>query len=222
MAEHTRRGLKGPLIIAHFGAVTPAYQTPFKDKERLGRWIKLVEEKLKEKGAPEKAHVTMIDISSYGAGYGAVREILESPEYVKMIRRLVMCDSMYASYAKTEAGASTRVPIRGHIDPWVAFARAAAKGEKTFVLTYSQIAPPDYASTGECASIIVSEVGGSINKVELDSSAAANDLNWALLARGDVGNFHAWGYAGNDVPSRMMHPLHLAEIWQTLDKAGEP
>ncbi len=222
VTEHARRGLKGPLLIGHIGSTTPAYQNAFKDKERFGRWIKLVEGHLKEKGAPSKTHISTVDISSYGAGYGAVREILELPENVKLIRRLVLCDSMYASYAKNESGTSTGVPIRGHIDPWVNFAKAAAKGEKTFVLTYSQILPTGYASTAECASIIMSEVGGSIRNVELDSCAAANDLTCALLARGDVGNFHTWGYAGNDVGSRMMHPWHLGDIWRLLDGAGEP
>ena len=220
--EHARRGLKGPLIVAHLGKTTPDYQTPFKDKERFGRWIKLVEAKLKEKSAPEKTHITAVDISSYGAGYGAVREILESPEYLKIIRRLVLCDSMYASYGKEADGTSDQRPIPAHIAPWVALARAAVKGEKTFVMTFSQIQPTGYASTGECASKIITEVGGTIRKVELDSCAAANDLNCALLARGDVGNFHAWGYAGNDITARMMHPWHLADIWKTLDLAGEP
>src|SRR4029450_11714277 len=116
---------------------TPVYQKPFKDKERFGHWITLVEEKLNEKAAAQKAPLTAVDISSYGAGYGAVREILESPENVKIIRRLVLCDSMYASYGKTDSGTGTGVPIRAHIDPWVAFARAAVRGEKTFVMTYS-------------------------------------------------------------------------------------
>ena len=94
-------GLAGAPIARLQVTAFTAYRQPFLDPERLGRMVKLVEQTLKQKGAPEKTRITAVDISSFSAGYGAVRELLKSPENLKLIRRLVLTDSV-----STEVGSA--------------------------------------------------------------------------------------------------------------------
>src|SRR3546814_9273417 len=43
--------------------------------------------------------VRSVSITSFSAGYGAVREIVRDPEQWRRVRCIVLLDSMYASYA---------------------------------------------------------------------------------------------------------------------------
>jgi hypothetical protein len=94
--EHLRHGLEQPLICFALGEGSSVYARPFKDRQRFARVISTTEDELKRNGAPDNARISQIDISSFSAGYGAVREIVQVPEYVALIRRIVLADSLYA------------------------------------------------------------------------------------------------------------------------------
>jgi len=209
--EHLRRGLREPLLVVMLGQGSTVYRVPFEDRAWLGRLVERVEKQLQTK-------VKAVDISSFSAGYGAVREIVKSPEYCRIIRRIVLCDSMYGSFA---AGSTTR-PASEHIEPWVAFAKMAAKGEKTFVLTHSQVPTATYANTAQCAAALIEAVGGPSVLVPRGSIAATLDPEFPLLTRTDVGHFHVWAYDGADAQAHLTHVRHLADVWRALDAAGEP
>jgi hypothetical protein len=217
--EHLRRGLAGPLIVANFGSGSAVYRVPFEDRQRLDRWLRLVEEELKKRGAT-RARIAAVDISSFSAGYGAVRELLKSPEHVALIRRIVLCDSLYGSLAPASDGG--RKAASEHIEPWLPFATAAQRGEKTFVLTYSQVPTETYASTAECAAAILEALGLEQTAVEEGSTPASRDPDFPLRSRADSGNLHVWGYGGADAQAHITHVRHLADIWRALDAAGKP
>jgi cell wall-associated NlpC family hydrolase len=163
--------------------------------------------------------VERIDISSFSAGYGAVREIVQVPEYVKLIRRIVLADSLYAGWdpATTQPGATSR-PAAENIDPWQPFVEAAARGEKTFVLTHSQV-PTSYANTEACAKALIELVGAQVETIDRGALPATLDPDFPLLYRACKGNFHVWGYGGVDAQAHMTHPRHIAEVWRALDEA---
>ena len=96
----------------------------------------------------------------------AVREIIKTPAYVEHIRTIVLADSMYAGL-ETNA---VRRPPREHIDVWVPFARAAIKGEKTFVFTYSAVPTTTYASSSECAHALLAALN-------IDRCRSGRELN---------------------------------------------
>jgi hypothetical protein len=192
-------------LCAYLGEGSTVYRRPFEDRERFGRLMAAVEAEL-------KARIAAVDISSYSAGYGAVRELVKSERYLRLMRRVVLCDSMYGSF---EAG--TTRPAMEHIEPWVPLARAAMRGEKTLVLTYSQVPTASYASTAQCAHALASVVGVKIERV----ATAAQQADYPLRERGDVGGFHVWGYEGSDAMAHMTHARRLADVWKALDAAGE-
>jgi len=209
--EHLRRGLREPLLVVMLGQGSSVYRVPFEDRNLLARLVERVEKQL-------RMRVKAVDIASFSAGYGAVREIVKVPEYQRMIRRIVLCDSMYASFAPN----SITQPAAEHISPWVEFAKMAARGEKTFVFTHSQVPTTSYASSAICANALVEAVGASKVIVQRGALAATLDPEFGLLTRSDLGHFHVWGYDGADAQAHLTHVRHLADVWKALDAAGEP
>jgi hypothetical protein len=104
-----------------------------------------------------------------------------------------------------------------HVEPWLEFARAAARGEKTFLLTTSDIETLRYASTRECGSAVAAAVGAESKPVRKDSGEAAREPEFPLIRRADLGRFHVWNYAGTNGPAHLTHVRHLADLWRALD-----
>jgi hypothetical protein len=221
--EHLRRGLDGPLLCAALGEGSSVYRKPFEDRQRFARLIRRVEIEMNRRfPLPQGWTVRAIDISSFSAGYGAVREIVKSPEHVRIIRRIVLADSMYASYEGEETAHPTSLPARQHIEPWLAFVKEAAAGNKTFVLTYSQVPTQNYANSALCAHALCDAIGVPMEKVMPGSLPATLDPQFPLQTRADMRGFHVWGYGGSDAQAHLTHARHIADVWKALDAAGMP
>ena len=203
--EHIRRGVAHPLATFYLGEGSSVYRRAFEDRERFGRVIELVERKLSLKPGA-------IEISSFSAGYGAVREILKQPQYLQRIRTIILADSMYAGLETNVV----RQPLREHIDVWAPFARAAIKGNKTFVITYSAVPTSNYASSSECARALLAALEVTDIEVAPNSSPAASDKDFPLLRRADEGSLHVWGYGGTNAQAHMTHPRHIADVWKAV------
>jgi hypothetical protein len=217
--EHVRREAREPLLIFALGEGSSAYRAPFEDTNRFNRILVLVEEELKKRGAPADTQLAHVDVSSFSAGYGAVRELVKSPEYFKIIRRIVLLDSLYGGLEPEEKGSTNRRPLAAHIEVWVPFARAALRGEKAFVFTHSQVPTTSYASSSECAEALLQRIGLKARAVTTNSIPAASDPDFPLFARADSGGFHSWSYGGVDAQAHLTHVRHMADVWRALDAA---
>jgi len=204
--EHLRRGATHPLATFYLGEGATVYRRAFEDPRRFGRVLGLIEHEISL--APRR-----LEISSFSAGYGAVREILKQPGYFERIATLILGDSMYAAL---ETNSPTRRPLREHIEAWVPLARAAIKREKTFVFTYSAVPTGTYASSSECAQALLNVLGLSDISVPAGSVPATLDKDFPLLRRADAGNLHIWGYGGTNAQAHMTHPRHIADVWKAL------
>src|SRR5438105_989494 len=196
--EHLRRKCQEPLICFQLGEGSTVYRQPFEDTNRFGRVLRLVEQELRKRGAPAGSHITAVDVSSFSAGYGAVRELIKSADYFQIIRRIVLLDSMYAGFEEPSANQTQRKPAFSQIEVWASFARAAVQGEKTFVLTHSAVPTTNYASSSECSSALLALLAISRQPVAVGSLAAASEAEFPLLSRADSGNLHIWAYGGED------------------------
>jgi len=203
--EHLRRGATHPLAVFYLGEGSSVYRRAFEDAKRFGRVLGIIEHEL-------TVPVKDVEISSFSAGYGAVREIIKTPAYVEHIRTIILADSIYAG-RETNA---VRQPLREHIDVWVPFASAAIKGEKTFVFTYSAVPTTTYASSSECAHALVTALNVTDLEVPPSSTPAASDKDFPLLRRADAGNLHVWGYGGTNAQAHTTHARHAADIWKAL------
>ena len=215
--EHTRRGSKLPLLNFALGEGSATYAKPFVEPARFQGWLRVVEAELSRRGAPPDTRITAVDVSSFSAGYGAVREILKLETNRAVIARIVLCDSLYGGLVDTNAPLGRRQVVPEHITPWIPFAQAAARGEKTFLLTTSDIQTIRYASTGECGAAVAAAVGVKFESVATKSCPAASEPRYPLLRRADHGRFHIWNYGGDDAPAHLTHVRHLADLWLSLD-----
>jgi hypothetical protein len=217
--EHVRRGSKLPLLNFALGEGSATYAKPFLDPMRFQDWLRVVERELSQRGA-STAPITRVDVSSFSAGYGAVREIVKLETNRHVIGRILLCDSLYGGLAETPGAYPRRKVLAEHVEPWRQFAQAAARGEKTFLLTTSDIETTRYASTRECGSAVAAAVGAEFQPVTAASCAAAREPEFPLVARADLGRFHVWNYAGTNGPAHLTHVRHLADLWRALDAAS--
>jgi hypothetical protein len=217
-----RRGAKNPLLVFALGEGSSTYRAPFEDTNRFARVLAMIEAELQRRSGLTNARIDAVDVSSFSAGYGAVRELVKVPEYFKIIRRIVLLDSFYGGLESQKNGSTNRVPLAEHIDVWVPFARAAMRGEKTFVVTYSEIATTSYASTFERAAALLQRVGVKAQAVATNAIPAASDPNFPLLTSADSDGLHVWSYGGTDAPAHLTHVRHLADVWAALDVAARP
>lgn len=210
--EHTRRGLAGPLLVFNLGQGSSTYAKPFQDVSLFPRVCQTVLERLRAEGWPKESRVASVDISSFSAGYGAVRELVKQPFAFGLMRRVVLGDSLYGSFG---AG---RTPLDAHVEVWRPLAEAAIRGKRTFLITVSEVPTEGYASSSEMARALLAKVGVREERV----LPGPQDSAHPLLTRADRGRFHVWFYGGNDAMAHMTHARHLADVWKALDEAGAP
>jgi hypothetical protein len=211
--EHARRGARNPILAHYLGEGSRFYQAPYLDPARLRDELASVTVELCRRGAPADAAIAELEIQSFSAGYGAVREILKSPDYVAMIRAVVLADSLYASLTTDSEG--RRFPQADQMAPFIAFARLAARGERLMVVAHSSIPTTSYCSTVETADAIVAALGLDREEVSTGSLPAADaGLEFRLLSRADAGRLHIWGYAGATPQAHMAVARTMADFWQ--------
>jgi len=217
--EHLARGLRGPLVNFDLGLGSEVYRRAFENEQHFAAFLKNIEKEL-TKRAGRDVHVSNVEISSFSAGYAAVRELLKVPAYFEIISRITLLDSLYARFASGgERGRKATDPAFEHIEPWIPFAQAAIKGQKTFLITYSQVPTPSYASSEQTTDALLRAIGVPVQPVAANSGPAASEPDYPLLRRADFGRFHAWGYGGKDQRAHLVHARHLGDFWQALDRA---
>ncbi len=219
--EHVDRGLSGPLIAFYPGEGSAIYERAFSDPARLDRWIALAQSRMAAHGWPQDATIEKVDITSFSAGYGAVRQLVSQPTAFARLRRVVLADSLYGGLQPPTPEMPFRIPANRDVEVWRPLAEAAIRGEKTFAITCSEVPTPAYASSSEVALDLVLKLNGSPEPV-LPETPAAREPDFPLKARYDRGRFHVWFYGGQDGPAHMTHARHLADIWKALDRAGAP
>lgn len=208
IASHVRRGSPNPLLVLALGSGSAAYRKPFEDTSRFTRLLSIVEREVARRNT--NARVAHVEISSFSAGYGALRELLKTPAHFSRIDRIVLLDSLYGGLVKNDG--TNRVVEPEHVNVWLPFAEAARRGEKTLVMTLSQVHPDTFASTGECAAALLARLG-----MKLTNAIPTATNAFPLLGRADAGNFHVWSYGGTNAAAHMAHVHHAAEVWRAID-----
>ncbi|MDX1972294.1 MAG: hypothetical protein SFY68_07165, partial [Candidatus Sumerlaeia bacterium] len=167
--------------------------------------------------------ITSVSLTSYSAGFGAVREILKTPENHAIIRRIILGDSSYGSLDDTLLQKGERVVIPEHVAPWAAFGKLALTGEKTLLMTSSEIQPGSYAGTHEVCRAVAMELGVEIHSPAEDPEKSITAENpYPLAQQAQQGGFLWWGYKGQDSRVHMTLARRLGDAWAALDAAGYP
>ena len=160
-ANFYRARVPGVLYTSGIKGLSRAFQGPYSDPGHLQAVLDDAAAKLSGLLGGKKVEFPRIGITSFSAGYGAVREILKKKEYFDKIDYILMADSIYASYLSPEI----RVPPVGQMVDFARFAQEAALGRKVMVVTHSHYLPASYCGTWETADFLLACVGGGRKKV---------------------------------------------------------
>lgn len=211
-----------PLVIAAFdvGIISKDYERVFGNDLILDVLLRAIEREVAKiaaassagaapgKPAPGKpARVGRIAVSSWSAGFGAVRHLLARPH--PPFDALVLLDSLYAPYAPRPSPGSELLP--GQLPRFVAAARDAAEGGPPFFLSFTEVGTDGYASTSEVGAFVVREVVADASAVDVPASEAKPGT-LRLLSSHERGNFYVRGYAGDRKPDhcaqlRLIRPV---------------
>lgn len=143
-------------------------------------------------------------ISSWSAGYAAVREILR--QQPTLAQAVVVLDGVHASY--TDDGSTLRP---SDVSPFSALAKRARAEEALLVLTHSEIRPPGYASTKRVADYLLDQLGAQRRYAGLIAVQPGVRLKTHYAA----GKLKVFGYTGSDRHAHCVQLSLLPELLKT-------
>ena len=201
------------LVAIDLGVGSGSYSAAFSSPQTFERLLDSVEQEMARRSGRKKTHVRKLALSSWSAGYGAVARILDQPAG-KKVDAVVLLDSAHAGYADAKA----KTLETAQVEPFLEFARRAARGNKFMFQSHSSIIPPGYASTREVSHYMVGKLGG-----KLRSSKRSDVLGLKMFERFDRRGYHVRGYRGDDKPDHCAHlglmkdvvKVHLNPRWRT-------
>jgi hypothetical protein len=189
-----QRNRAAAVLSVHLGAGSGVYSRAFSDPAKFAA---LLDEAAKQLSPDHPPRFHPIVITSFSAGYGAVREILKNKANWEHIKAVILMDSMHTGYTTgNQPGPLETEPLQ----PFVDFAKAAVDGRKSFVVTHSEIFPGTFASTTETSDYVLSQLGLKRRPV----------LKWGpggMQQTSEVraGHFRLMGFAGNSAPDHIDH-----------------
>jgi hypothetical protein len=180
-----------PIVIAvvNLGAGSGRYSIPFQDARVFSRLI----ERIKAQSPPIRATY----LSGFSAGYGAIREILtQTPDTIDGV---LLIDGLHTSYIPekkviAEGGKLDETKLM----PFLRYAERAARGERRFVITHSEIFPGTFASTTETTDYLVKQLG-----IKRTAVVQWGPHGMQQLSEAKQGSFIVMGFAGNSAPDHI-------------------
>ena len=187
-------GSHDALAVVNLGSGSSAFERPYLEGGSFIRLVQAIENEIGRK-------IDRIDLSAFSAGYGAVRAILR--QHADRVDGVLLLDGLHTGYVPEH----TVLAEGGRLDttllaPFARFAERAVSGEKTFVLTHSEIFPGTFASTTETSDYLLEHIGIGRTPVLTWGPAGMQQLSEVR-----EGNFIVLGFAGNTGPDHMDH-LH--------------
>lgn len=205
---------KWPAVLIEFNrkGLSSVYTRPFADKALFPRLLESTLRSLSEAKLVEAPKLGRVAVSSFSAGFGGVRELLKVPEHFERIDVLILADSLYCGYEGD--------PAARKVDPRLMagfreFARQAASGSKTMVLTHSAQVPEGYASTTETADDLLKIVGGEATPGRVDRGDG-----WVQVREFRRGGMVVLGFEGVGPEDHMRHLRRIATTWEIAK--GQP
>ncbi|MFC1726826.1 hypothetical protein ACFL4T_14485, partial [candidate division KSB1 bacterium] len=196
-----------PLILAviNLGSGSSVYERPFQNGSVFHGLIEAVRNYVSVRESTE-IEISRIFISSFSAGYGAVRAILK--KHMEKVDGIALLDGLHTDYVPdrmvlSEGGELNKEKLKD----FVQFALFAVEGKKRFLITHSEIFPGTYASTTETADHIVS----SLN-LKKDPVLKWGPVGMQMVSEAKKNGLTILGFAGNTAPDHFDHLHGLPEF----------
>jgi hypothetical protein len=201
---------KAAVIAVQLGSGSSVYAKPFKERNRFRD---LLDEARQKTGR----HFAPLVLSGWSAGYGAIREILRSPDDYARVDAVLLIDGLHAGYKRGTPGPKESELNEEDLAVFVQYARDAAAGRKQLIITHSEIFPGTFASTTETTDYL-------LRQLDLRRTPV---LKWGpmgtqQLSDAGQGKLSVIGYAGNSAPDHVdqLHSLGEYLEWIAWDGAG--
>ena len=212
--HHVReRAPQAVLVAVQLGSGSRAYADAFADPAAFATLLSEAASRAAElSGAP--IEFESVTLTAFSAGYGGVRSILRHAPHYARVDRVILADSLHASYLGDASGPrAVDLPVdESGLDVFIKFAEDAAAGRRRMTVTHSEVYPGTYASTTETANVLLERLGVRRVRVVRDGP-----LGMQQLSEAKVGSFELAGFAGNSAPDHMDHLYALGEKVGTLD-----
>lgn len=193
--------------VVNLGAGSGAYHRAFSDPAVFDSL--LVHIALEVSAARARpSRIRQLTLVGFSAGHGAIRVILREPRQAARVQRVLLLDGMHTSYEpEGRPLAADGLLDTMNLVAFRDFARGAIQGDKSFVITNSEIFPGTFASTTETADWLLESLGLRRTPV----------LKWGprgmqQLSEVHAGSFSVLGYAGNTAPDHIDHLHAMPEL----------
>ena len=208
--QHVARSAPHAALIAvNLGAGSSRYAAPFADATTFATLL--------DEAADATARITGqrptwsgVALTSWSAGYGAVRAILAEPRHAARVNAVILLDSLHASYVIEGDSSAPRAKDPAvkvvDLDVFTRLAAEATAGRKRFWVTHSEVYPGTYASTTDTADTLLASLTLSRRPV-----LKRGPLGMQQLSEASRGGFQVLGFAGNSAPDHVDHLYALGE-----------
>ena len=209
-AAFIKSDLNVVLVVVNFPGLSSAYSKPFAAEPDLFEQI-LKHASTVAATSSDQSPVKWqrVSVSSFSAGFGAVREILKTPKNFDRIDAIVAADSIYA-------GLKQDTPDRQVDDQnmrdFQRFAALAADSKKAFVISHSA-QPTTYASTTETADYLLRSLS-----LTRDSNSSIKTDSMQQTSQASQGRFVVLGFSGESGKDHMQHLHNIHLLWKRLAK----
>jgi hypothetical protein len=191
---------KHPLLLAvvNLGSGSSVYENAFQNQSTFPRLVEMIYQTASERKAT-KIKPSRIYLSSFSAGYGAVRAILK--KHQPTIDGIVLLDGLHTDYIPSRRVLSQGGKLNDEkLRDFIQYARLALDNKKKFLITHSEIFPGTYASTTETTDFLIRSLHLQRRPV----------LKWGpvgmqLLTETRTGGLTILGFAGSSAPDHIDH-----------------
>lgn len=186
------------LFHCHWGSGSSAYSGPISDlgaDGMLDSVIKAVQDRVPE------VSVSGIYLSSWSAGYGAIRSIIRNEKTAERINGILLMDGLHCSYVPSQKVISDGGALDSvQMHPFANWAKMATLGKKSFLITHSAVFPGTYASTTETADYLLHMLD-----IQRQPLLAEGPVGMQQTSVATKGNFRVMSFAGNSAPDHIDH-----------------
>ena len=192
------------VITIQLGAGSGVYARAFAEPNRFRQLLQEAEAKVGVTFAP-------LTLSGWSAGYGAIREILKTPDNYARVDRVLLIDGLHTSYVGGKPGPQESQLETEGLQVFLPFARDAVTGKKRLLITHSEIFPGTFASTTETADWLLNQLG-----LKRKSVVQWGPMQTQQLSEVKQGKFRLIGFAGNSAPDHVDQLHSLPEYLRWL------
>lgn len=215
--EFIASGRSDVLLVVNFPGLSAAYEKPMGEPGRFDRLVAAALEALTIRArVPDGATWNRISLTSFSAGYGAIRAILRDPVWMKRIAGVGLADSLYAGYL--DGDPPHRVNA-ANIDVFVEFARRATRGDAAFYYSHTYLEPGKYAGTHETANELIRALGLARRESDFRLPDPANGT-LHVTSMVEQGRLRIYGCEGKTGDDHGQHLRHLRVVFNNLASMG--